>query len=52
MDGKDHNELVKQFPKPDVPALHVPELDRWLVPYRANKRYETFDGSKIFRYQI
>ena len=27
----DRNELVKQFPKPDVPALHVPELDKWLV---------------------
>lgn len=26
-----HNELVKQFPKPDVPVLHVPELDKWLV---------------------
>ena len=31
MEDKAHNELVKQFPKPDVPALHVPELDKWLV---------------------
>ena len=31
MGDKAHNELVKQFPKPDVPALHVPELDKWLV---------------------
>ena len=31
MEDKAHNELVKQFPKPDVPALHVLELDKWLV---------------------
>ena len=31
MEAKAHTELVKQFPKPDVPALHVPELDKWLV---------------------
>ena len=31
MEDKAHTELVKQFPKPDVPALHVPELDKWLV---------------------
>ena len=27
MEDKAHNELVKQFPKPDVPALNVSELD-------------------------
>ena len=31
MGDKAHNELFKQFSKPDVPALHVPELDKWLV---------------------
>ena len=31
MEDKAHNELVKKFLKPDVPALHVPELDKWLV---------------------
>lgn len=31
MKDKAHSELVKQFPKPDFPALHVPELDKWLV---------------------
>lgn len=31
MEDKAHTDLVKQFPKPNVPALHVPELDRWLV---------------------
>jgi len=31
MEDKAHNELVKQFPKPDVPALHVPELHKRLV---------------------
>jgi len=31
MEDKAHSELVKQFPKPDVPTLHVPELDKWLV---------------------
>ena len=31
MEDKAHTELVKQFPKPDVPTLHVPELDKWLV---------------------
>ena len=28
---KSHSEICKQFPKPDVPALVVPELDHWLV---------------------
>ena len=45
MEDKAHNELVKQFPKPDVPALHVPELDKWLVLIQgkqslANLRWE------------
>lgn len=31
MEDKAHNELVKQFPKPDVLTLHAPELDKWLV---------------------
>ena len=31
MDDKSHAELAKQFPKPDVPALHIPELDKWLI---------------------
>ena len=31
MEDKAHNVFVKQFPKPDFPALHVPELDKWLV---------------------
>ena len=31
MEDKAHNELVKQFPTPNVPALHVQELDKWLV---------------------
>lgn len=31
MEDKAQNELVKKFSKPDVPALHVPELDKWLV---------------------
>ena len=45
MEDKAHNELVKQFPKPDVPALHVSELDKWLVLIQgkqslANLRWE------------
>ena len=28
---KSHSKICKQFPKPDVPALVVPELDHWLV---------------------
>ena len=28
---KSHSEICKQFPKPDVPALVLPELDHWLV---------------------
>ena len=31
MEDKAHNELVKQFPKPDVLTLLAPELDKWLV---------------------
>ena len=31
LEDKNHLELCKQFPKPDVPALTVPELDLWLV---------------------
>lgn len=31
MENKAYNELVKQFPNPDVPALHIPELDKWLI---------------------
>jgi len=45
MDDKAHTDLVKTFPKPNVPALHVPELDRWLVLLQgkqalANLRWE------------
>ena len=45
MEDKAHNELVKQLPKPDDPALHVPELDKWLVLIQgkqslANLRWE------------
>ena len=31
MEDKARNELVKQFSKLDVPALHVPELDKWFL---------------------
>jgi len=31
LEDKNHSELCEQFPKPDVPALTVPELDHWLV---------------------
>ena len=31
LEDKSHSEICKQFPKPDIPALVVPELDHWLV---------------------
>ena len=31
LEDKSHSEICKQFSKPDVPALVVPELDHWLV---------------------
>ena len=31
LEDKNHSVLFKQFPKPDVPALTVPELVEWLV---------------------
>ena len=31
LEDKSHSEICKQFPKPDVPGLVVPELDHWLV---------------------
>lgn len=37
MEDKAHNEFVKQSPKPDVPALHVPELDKWLALIQGNQ---------------
>ena len=45
MEDKAHNELINQFPKPNVPTLHVPELDKWLVLIQgkhslANLRWE------------
>ena len=30
LEDKSHSEICKQFAKPDVPALVVPELDHWL----------------------
>ena len=31
LEDKSHSEICKQFPKPNVPALVVPELHHWLV---------------------
>ena len=30
-EDKNYRELCKQFPKPDLPAVSVPELDHWLI---------------------
>jgi hypothetical protein len=47
MDDKSHSELAKQFPKLDVPALHVPDLDKCLILIQGKQSLKSiFVGNK------
>lgn len=49
MEDNAHNELIKQIPKPNVPAPHVPELHKisGLSLLKVNNISLVFLGSKI-----